>query len=261
MADRAATAVTFVFTDIERSTHLLRELGDGYRDALMEHRRLITEAFEQSGGIVYSMLADEVSAVFEGAEHAVAGAIGAQRALASHSWPGDRPVSVRMGVHTGQALAGEGEYLGLDVHRTARICAAAHGGQVLLSRETAGSLGDRLPVGSALRALGDYPLRGLPRPEGLVQVAISGLRNEFPPPRASAGEPEPPDPETQERVGSALRRALSALRPSRDVDPASFERVEDVNELREWSRNPGLWHFEREDRRSIGRRKGRRGNQ
>src|SRR5579859_496053 len=130
--------VTFLFTDIEGSTRLLRSLGrDRYGSLLAEHVRLLREAFESAGGQVFGAEGDALFVVFGGARQAIAGAIAGQRALAEHDW-GDRPEPrVRMGIHTGEAsLSEDGQYFGVSLHRAARICAAAHGGQVLISHAT-----------------------------------------------------------------------------------------------------------------------------
>jgi class 3 adenylate cyclase len=219
--------VTFVFTDIERSTELARELGDAYRDVLLEHRRLLTDAFERSGGVVYSRLGDEVSAVFATAADAVAGAAAAQRVFAAHTWQQGCAVRVRIGVHTGPAPAeAAGEHVGLDVHRTARICAAAHGGQVILSDETTKAASGALPAGTALRQLGSYHLRGFPDREGLVQLVVGGVRNEFPEPRATIGGGTRMQSEARKGLAESLHRAVSAVRTRRQVKVANFDRRE-----------------------------------
>src|SRR5438552_12385199 len=123
--------VTFLFTDVEGSTKLLRELGDGYADALHEHRRLLREAFTAHEGLEVDTQGDAFFVAFSRASDAVAAAADAQLALA------DGPIRVRMGLHTGEPLRADEGYVGFDVHRAARIAAAGHGGQVLLSQATA----------------------------------------------------------------------------------------------------------------------------
>jgi predicted ATPase/class 3 adenylate cyclase len=173
--------VTFLFTDIEGSTRLARELGPRWRDVVEEHNRLMRETIRGSGGIDVRTEGDAVFAVFESASAAVSAAAAAQRQIASGSWP--EPIRVRMGLHTGEGILGGDDYVGLDVHRAARIAGAGHGGQVLISRATRGLVGESLPPGVSLRALGRHRLKDLPEPEDLHQLVIDGLPSDFPPPR------------------------------------------------------------------------------
>jgi class 3 adenylate cyclase len=182
--------VTFVFTDIEGSTRLLKALRGDYGRVLGEHAEVVRGAFGQHGGREVDTQGDSFFYVFRRARDAVAGAADAQRSLAAHPWPGDRPVRVRMGVHTGEPeRLGDERYVGLDVHRAARICTAAHGGQVVLSHITAALAEDDLPAGVALKPLGHHRLKDLDRPERLVQLVVAGLRDRFPPLRSAAQEP------------------------------------------------------------------------
>jgi DNA-binding SARP family transcriptional activator/class 3 adenylate cyclase len=182
--------VTFVFTDIEGSTRLLKALRGDYGRVLGEHAEVVRGAFGQHGGREVDTQGDSFFYVFRRARDAVAGAADAQRSLAAHPWPGDRPVRVRMGVHTGEPeRLGDERYVGLDVHRAARICTAAHGGQVVLSHITAALAEDELPAGVALKPLGHHRLKDLDRPERLVQLVVAGLRDRFPPLRSAAQEP------------------------------------------------------------------------
>ena len=128
MRDLPSGTVTLVFTDIEGSTRLLQEFGDRYPAVLADHRRALRAAFAKHGGTEVDTQGDAFFAAFESAPHAAAAAVEAQRSLASG------PVRVRMGIHTGRPTIGEEGYVGLDAHRGARICAAGHGGQVLVSR-------------------------------------------------------------------------------------------------------------------------------
>jgi len=217
--------VTFLFTDIERSTELARELADGYRDVLLEHRRYLTDAFEGSGGVVYSTLGDEVSAVYASAAEAIAGAVAAQRALAT--WSHTDSVRVRMGIHSGRATEGDaGEHVGLDVHRTARVCGAAHGGQVLLSGAAAQAAGVGRPPGTAFRRLGSYTLQGFPEPEALVQLVIAGTRTEFPEPRAATPADAAAPRQASMPVMESLRRAVSTVRSRRQAEVRDIDRRE-----------------------------------
>ena len=178
--------VTFLFTDIEGSTRLLRDLGqERYRDALGEHQRLLVEAFDAHGGRVVDTQGDSFFVVFRRAREAVAAAVDGQRALAAHEWPDGAQVSVRMGLHTGEPLAGEERYVGLGVHRAARVGAAGHGGQVLVSQSTRQLLLDDPPPGVRFRDLGVRPLQGLDTPERVFQVVAPGLRQDFAPLRTA----------------------------------------------------------------------------
>ena len=175
--------VTFLFTDIEGSTQLLKELGEDYGEVLIEHQRLLRGAFENAAGREVDAQGDAFFAVFGRAKDAVAAALEGQRALAAHSWPGGAQVRVRMGLHTGEpSVAGE-RYVGLGVHRAARICAAAHGGQLLASQATYAVLVDEVLPDIAFRDLGEHRLKDLDRSERLFQLAVPDLPSEFPPPR------------------------------------------------------------------------------
>jgi class 3 adenylate cyclase len=224
MSELQKGTVTFLFTDIEGSTALT--LGDGYPGLLLEHRRLLAEAVERSGGIVYGAHGDEVSAVFGTAAEAVAAASAGQRSFAAAVWPDGVSVRVRMGIHTGRAVGPEGEYLGLDVHRTARICAAGHGGQVLISEATYDALGGVVLAGLSFRDLGRHDLKGLPEPEHVFQLFIVGLRNDFPALRVSAETPPTPElPGRSRELAGSLRRSLRALRARRDERILAPDRV------------------------------------
>ena len=130
MPELPSGTVTFLFTDIEGSTRLLHELGVSYGQALAEHRRRLREAFSLHGGVEVDTQGDAFFVVFEKASDAVAAAAEAQQALA------DGRVRVRMGVHTGEPTLTDEGYVGMDVHRAARVMAAGHGGQVLVSQAT-----------------------------------------------------------------------------------------------------------------------------
>jgi class 3 adenylate cyclase len=171
----SATA-TFLFTDIEGSTQLLRANRGEYEAILAEHHRLLREAFATHGGTEVDNQGDAFFVAFPRAKDAVLAAADAQRAFASHTWPGGASVRVRMGVHTGEAQVAIDRYVGLSVHRAARISAVGHGGQVLVSPTTAGLLEDedQLP-GISLRDLGEHPLKYIERPVRLYQLEIDGL--------------------------------------------------------------------------------------
>lgn len=138
MPDLPSGTVTLLFTDVERSTALVQLLGERYGDGLDAHRRLLREAAARAGGLEIDCRGEEFLFAFARARDAVAAALDGQRSLAAHDWPSDGVFRVRMGVHTGEPEVRDDGYLGLDVHRGARICAAGHGGQVLLSQSTTG---------------------------------------------------------------------------------------------------------------------------
>ena len=173
--------VTFLFSDIEGSTRLLQEAGVGYAELLEDHRRLIRAVIAAHGGREVDTQGDSFLMVFPSALEAVAAAADAQRSLTSHPWPDGRRVLVRMGLDTGEAVTAAAGYIGLAVHRAARISAAAHGGQVLLSETTAGSVGDGALAGVSLHDLGEHRLKDFPQALRLFQLDVAGLRTDFPP--------------------------------------------------------------------------------
>jgi class 3 adenylate cyclase len=214
--------VTFVFTDIAGSTELLKRLGDRYADALADHRRIVREAFSERGGQEMDTQGDAFFFCFERARDAVAAAVAAQRALAAHTWPDDSEVRVRMSIHTGEPVVGEEGYVGIDVHRAARICAAAHGGQVLLSATTAALVsGAAIPDGVAKRELGDVRLKDLDDPERVVQLEIDGLPSSFPPLRAEQEEPMDFGERLSQRIEADVERMIAEgfSRPGRRLGP------------------------------------------
>lgn len=172
--------VTFLFTDIEGSTSLLKRLRDGYGEVLAEHERILRDAIAAAGGQVVDTQGDAVFAVFPRARAAVTAAVAAQRALAAHTWPEGGVVRVRMGLHSGEPAVGADRYVGLGVHRAARISAAAHGGQVLLSGVTSELVEDELPPDMRIVDLGEHRLKDIDRPERLFQLVVEGLETEFP---------------------------------------------------------------------------------
>src|SRR6476660_7147590 len=153
MSGLPSGTVTFVFSDIEGSTALLKALGDRYGDVLSGHRSLMRECFTTRGGVEIDTQGDAFFFAFPRARDAVAAAVDAQRALRDHEWPDGREVSVRMGLNTGEPHVGEEGYLGIDVVRAARISAAGHGGQILISETTRALLGNQLPEGVAVHDL------------------------------------------------------------------------------------------------------------
>src|SRR3989440_6154928 len=171
--------VTLLFTDIEGSTHLLQQLGDRYAGVLAECRRLLRASFQEWNGHEVVTQGDAFFAAFARATDAVTASVEVQRALASHPWPEGVAVRVRMGLHTGEPTLTPEGYVGLDVHRAARIMSAGHGGQVLLSQTTCNLVEQDLTDDVTLRDLGEYRLKDLGRPRRLFQLAISGLPDDF----------------------------------------------------------------------------------
>ncbi len=182
MAGLPTGTVTFLFTDIEGSTALLQRLGDHrYAEILGEHRRLLREAFAEGKGQEIDTQGDAFLVAFSRARDAVGTAVAAQRALSKHAWPDGAALRVRMGLHTGEPVSETGGYVGLDVHRAARVCSAGHGGQILLSQTAAGLAAPDLPPGASLRDLGTHRLKDLKEPEHLFQVVHPDLATDFPP--------------------------------------------------------------------------------
>ena len=174
MSQLPGGTVTFVFTDIEGSTRLLQELGDeAYGRVSGDHRRLVRETFGARGGTEIDTQGDAFFFSFPRARDAVAAAVDAQRALHDHEWPDGGELSVRMGLHTGEPHVGEEGYLGLDVVRAARISAAGHGGQILISETTRALLGNQLPDGVAVHDLGQQHLKDVQH-EHIYELTIDG---------------------------------------------------------------------------------------
>ena len=184
MAVRPGGTVTFLFSDIEGSTRLVRELGaERYGGVLREHRALFRECVAAAGGTEVDTQGDAFFVAFPRAEDAARAAVETQRSLAAHRWTEGRSVRVRMGIHSSDAHPEDQGYVGIGVHRAARICAAGHGGQVLVSSATAELLRDA-ETPFALIDLGRHALKGLPAPEHIFQLAADGLGDRFPPLRS-----------------------------------------------------------------------------
>jgi predicted ATPase/class 3 adenylate cyclase len=172
--------VTFLFTDIEGSTRLLQQLGERYAGVLAEHQQLLRLAIDQHNGRLVDTQGDSFFAAFPRAVDALNAAAQSQCDLAAHDWPEGAALRVRMGLHTGEPQLSAAHYTGIDVHRAARIAAAAHGGQVLLSQTTFDLVESDLPEGLALRDLGEHRLKDLRRPKHLYQLLIAGQPSDFP---------------------------------------------------------------------------------
>jgi DNA-binding NarL/FixJ family response regulator/class 3 adenylate cyclase len=207
VAELPTGIVALLFTDVENSTRLVSELGEQYSGAMADHRRLVREAVEEAGGREIDCRGDEFFIAFHSTRDAVQAAISAQRSLAGHDWPTAAPLRVRMGIHTGEPTLADGDYLGLDVHRAARICAAGHGGQVLVSQETCQLLTAADLTDVAFHDLGEHELKGLPRPERIFQLAAPGLPSEFPALRTDGTATEAAA--QPEGVGRGLRVVLA----------------------------------------------------
>jgi len=178
--------VTFLLTDIEGSTGLLRHLGDGYAAVLRDARSLIRKSVRDAGGHEVDARADEYFAVFRQPARALAAAVGIQRSLRKRAWPDEVEVCVRIGLHSGRTTLTETGYVGIAVNVAARVCSAGHGGQILVTSAAR----DLLIVDPAdditFRSLGRYTFAGLAEPETLFQVRAADLRVRFPKLRAVA---------------------------------------------------------------------------
>lgn len=244
--DRSALphgTVTFLFTDIERSTRLVARLGEQYAALLADHQRLLRRAFARSGGLEIDTQGDAFFVAFPRAKDAVAAALAGQRALAGHQWPDGARVRVRMGLHTGEPATTHDRYIGLGVHRAARICAASHGGQILLSGATYAVLADHVLPDLALEDLGEHRLKDLDRPEHVYQLVVPDLPRAFPPLRTLPAdvserslpmEPAPAHAKRRLRVIVADDSVLIREGLARLVAEAGFEvvaRAADADEL------------------------------
>jgi len=199
--------VTFVFTDIEGSTKLLQELGDDYATLARDHRRLVREAFGERGGTEIDTQGDSFFFSFPRARDAVAAAVDAQRGLRDHTWPRDAAVRVRMGLHTGEPSLGDEGYLGIDVVRAARISAAGHGGQVLVSETTRALLGNQLPDGVQVHDLGEQNLKDVQH-EHIYELSIDGAPAEAKPLKTAAAPPASLESRLEDRINSYVERRL-----------------------------------------------------
>jgi len=172
--------VTFLFTDIEGSTKLMQQLGDKYVQAQVDHHAILRAAFQSRKGAELRTEGDSFFCVFQSALDACGAAADAQRGFATHKWPEAGAIRVRIGVHTGEAPLVGNEYIGLDVHHAARVAAAAHGGQVVVSETTRGLVEESLPGGLKLKDLGVHRLKDLAKSEHLYQLIVDGLPDTFP---------------------------------------------------------------------------------
>ena len=214
MAQLPSGTVTFVFSDIEGSTALLKQLGEGYDAVLSNHRRLMRETFTERGGVEIDTQGDAFFFAFPRARDAVEAAVDVQRAHAAHDWPEGCAVLVRMGLHTGEPAVGSEGYLGLDVVRAARLCTAGKGGHVLLSDTTRALVGATLPEGVSIFPLGERQLKDFDEPERVFELEIVGAT---PPHEHEAAEPhvptppQPPPPEQPQDFGDRLADRIKAM--------------------------------------------------
>ncbi|MGH2789476.1 MAG: adenylate/guanylate cyclase domain-containing protein, partial [Actinomycetota bacterium] len=176
--------VTFLFTDIEGSTKLLHRLGDEYAEVLAAHHRLLRAAFTNHDGCEVDVQGDGFFVSFGRANDAIAAALESQRALHAQEWPHNEVVRVRMGIHSGEPMVVDDNYVGIDVHRAARIASAAHGGQVILSESTYTKLSPDQKGELLVKDLGAHRLKDLEQAERILQLAPAGLPVEFPPLRS-----------------------------------------------------------------------------
>jgi len=182
-SDHGAT-VTLLFADLAGSTRLLADLGDGYAIVLRDYRRLMSEASAAHQGALVDTTGDGLFFRFPTARGALLAAMAAQRSLRDHAWPETAQPEARIGIHTGEPRTSDESLVGMDVHRAARICAAGHGGQILLSMTAHELLGGEAPGDVVLRDLGEHRLKDLPRPERVFQAGAADLPSEFPPLRS-----------------------------------------------------------------------------
>ena len=220
MRDLPTGTVSMLFSDIEGSTLLLTRLGREYTEALDRHRGLLRSAWAAGAGTEISTEGDSFFVVFPTADGAVRAAVLAQRGLDAQAWPGGEHIRVRIGIHTGTPQLHDSDYVGMDVHRAARVAAAAHGGQVVLTSVTAELAGSFLPEGVRLKDLGTHHLKDLPEPERVFQLAIEGLQEDFPALRSLGASSNLPVPTTP-LVGR--EPAVSEL--SRLIDPPDVRLV------------------------------------
>jgi predicted ATPase/class 3 adenylate cyclase len=196
--------VTLLFTDVEGSTQLVGRLGEAYEHSLAAHRRIVRDSVARHGGVEVDTQGDAFFMVFERAIDAVSAAVEIQRRVDEHEWHDDAPLRARMGIHTGEPRLGAGGYyVGIDLTRGSRICTAAHGGQIVLSRPTLDLVRDQVDA----IELGAHLLKGIDEPERLYQLRAEGLRESVPPLRA-------PTPGNLPRARTALvgrRRELSEV--------------------------------------------------
>lgn len=189
MNDLSRKRRTFFFSDIVASTQLAHQLGEAYAEVLGKYRIIIRSFMLRFQGEEVDTAGDGFFVTFREASDAVQASVMIQQSFANMAWARGINFKVRIGLHTGEAITNGSDYIGTEVHRAARICGAAHGGQVLLSKETADLLANKLPYGVSIIQLGEYILKGFDIPELLYQLVIPGIQSEFPLPRTSLPTP------------------------------------------------------------------------
>ena len=221
--------VTFLFTDIEGSTQLLDRLRDHYATLLADQRRIMRVAFTKWNGSEIDTQGDAFFVSFARATEGVSAAVDIQRALMNHAWPQGVELRVRMGLHTGEPLKAEEGYVGMDVHRAARIAYVGHGGQVLLSETTAALVRDELPEGVTLLDLGRHRLKDLNQPEHIRQLVIEGLPSEFPP--LTSLEVFPPELSSQLRAVELPAFLEGGVAEAEEASPLFVARERELERL------------------------------
>ena len=211
MRELPTGTVSMLFSDIEGSTLLLNRLGPRYVDALDGQRLVLRTAWAAHEGTELGTEGDSFFVAFPTAAGAVHAAAQAQRGLEEYPWPGGEHVRVRIGIHTGSPQVHDGGYVGMDVHRAARIAGSAHGGQVVVSAVTAELVRGGLPGGVGLRDLGSHRLKDITAPEHIFQLAIEGLRADFPPLKTIGAASSLPTPATPLIGRDAEVAALTTL--------------------------------------------------
>jgi class 3 adenylate cyclase len=232
--------VTFVFSDVEGSTALLKRLGERFDDVLSAHRRLMRERFVEHGGVEIDTQGDAFFFAFPRARDAVTAAVEAQRAHAEYEWPDGVDVRVRMGLHTGEPALGSEGYLGLDVVRAARLCTAGSGGHVLLSETTRALVGSSLPEGVSIFPLGERRLKDIDEPERVFELEIEGAaRPEAPVQTGPPADVSDPDADIGKRMAArieaSVRRSVEASleRMMSDVDALADRAAKHPDEIAE----------------------------
>jgi predicted ATPase/class 3 adenylate cyclase len=215
MSDHSPDTLTFVFTDLESSTRLWERFPDAMRAAVERHDAILRDAVEDSDGRVVKVMGDGLMAVFSSASDGARACLEAQRTLQAEAWGATGPLRVRMGLHAGEAQPRAGDFYGPSVNRAARIMAAAHGGQVLLSGLAAELAGQRLPEGAGLRDLGEHRLKDLFQPERIFQLVHPALASDFPPLATLSRRPNNLPTQTSEFLGREAQ--LSVIRDLLDT--------------------------------------------
>jgi predicted ATPase/class 3 adenylate cyclase len=216
MGDGSPDTLTFVFTDLESSTRLWETFPDAMKSAMERHDAILREAVEHADGRVIKITGDGLMAVFSSASDGASACVEAQQALQREAWGDTGPLRVRMGIHVGEAESRAGDFFGPSVNRAARIMAAAHGGQVLLSAAAADSAEGRLPDEARLRDLGEHRLKDLSQPEHIFQLVHAALPSDFPPLATLSQRPNNLPTQTSEFLGREAQ--LATVRDLLDAD-------------------------------------------